>query len=286
MACPPLTGLLQLLLLSPALPGVRPAWRGGVLGEGGSWPFSSETRGGGSREPPSPSLPRSHMEPAFFQHGGKGNSVVWLAGAAPHPLSSRTPGSHSLLGALSPLSRRQRGLCALRVPHAPAGQSPGAELAKAPFNSVTSSTQTWLPSAGLGPWPALCAWNLPPRTRFGVPIVFLQPRGWLSSRPRRQQAEAGPGVAAVRGYSGAQTFPAPSTASSLAPASLAPWFPTLARPSVLRCFGVYCRGRGRNFGPRRLVELFLLSSSSSLLIKPGPSQPADPSNVFIHSLLY
>ena len=102
----------QLLLLSQAFGG------GGCLEKwvswGGSPPFSSETLGG-SREPPSPSLPlslpRSQMEPGFFQHGGKGNRRVWLGRTAPHPAFPRSPGFGSP-GHLSFFSlSHQPGLC-------------------------------------------------------------------------------------------------------------------------------------------------------------------------------
>ena len=109
-------------------------WGGGCLERwvswGGSPPFSSETLGG-SWEPPSPSLPpslpRSHMEPGFFQHGGKGNRRVWLGRTARHPPFPGSPdlGSprHLSLFSLS----HQPGLC-VRPPAGQAWQSPGVEL--------------------------------------------------------------------------------------------------------------------------------------------------------------
>ena len=117
----------QLLLLSQALGGgCLERW----VSWGGSPPFSSETLGG-SREPPSPSLPpslpRSHMEPGFFQHGGKGNRRVWLGRTARHPPFPGSPdlGSPRRLSLFS-LSH-QPGLC-VRPPAGQAWQSPGVEL--------------------------------------------------------------------------------------------------------------------------------------------------------------
>lgn len=85
------------------------------------------------------------METEFFQHGGKGNRHVWLGRAVPHPLldpSSQIPAALSL-----PLLSHQSGLCAFQ-PGALLGKVP-SRVAKAPFNSVTSSAK--LAAAGPGP---------------------------------------------------------------------------------------------------------------------------------------
>jgi hypothetical protein len=116
---------------------------------GGSPLFSSETLRE-SREPPSPSHPqRSHMEPEFFQHGGKGNRHVWLGRAAPHPLFSGSqisdPPWH-LSSSHGPVSQ-----ASARSSSEPGWAKSRCRVAKAPFNSVTSSAQTCCRGAGRRP---------------------------------------------------------------------------------------------------------------------------------------
>ena len=141
------------------LPGFRGcAWKGGFLGVAHR-PSSARPCGeaGSHVSFLPPFLPRSHMEPGFFQHGGTGNRHVWLGRAAPHPPFSWIPRSRIPLAPFPLLTVPSAR--PLRPPAESGLAKSRCGVAKTSFNSVTSSAQTCCrprarPSAG-------CAWNLP-----------------------------------------------------------------------------------------------------------------------------
>lgn len=202
-----------------------------------------------------PSLPRSHMEPGFFQHGGKGNRHVWLGRAAPHPLSSWIPRSRSP-STPSPLLTvpSARPLCPAAEPGLPKA-TPRAELLRRFLIRLP-------PAPKLAALSAVC---LEPAaaSRLGV-LDASSSAPWASiagGQPPRQPRPRQPGGGS-QGLAPSTNLPALSRRwQSLHSFLLRLWLLRFPHSPAwpLSCDGVqvYCRVNVRNFGPRRLVRLLL-----------------------------